>query len=196
MFDNLVTRVYPDEPDTFPPQLRDFVHPDAVWRLVYDDARYRPLQDWLVDHGTGVYARWLVSHPLDRIGDLVDGTWTAITVEPRHYMPGGWHRGFVLRRLTTSPWTLGALLLLSPLLLRRPRADPLCGVGTCMLASAAVGLAASYYGDAAEIARHCYPAGQQLVLGLFIALLAWLDRLRVSGAGSADASPGPRATAT
>jgi len=36
--------------------------------------------------------------------------------------------------------------------------------------------APAYYGDAAEVSRHCYGAGQQTVLGLFLACLAWLDR--------------------
>jgi hypothetical protein len=75
------------------------------------------------------------------------------------------------------------LLLVAPLLLRKPRADARCGLVLCMIVSGVVGVAASYYGDAAEVSRHCYGAGQQVVLGLFLALVVWLDRVALPGRG-------------
>jgi len=53
-----------------------------------------------------------------------------------------------------------------------------------------VGILASYYGDAVELTRHCYGAAQQLVLGLFLAAIAWLDRLATKRPGSQDRGDG------
>jgi len=39
-----------------------------------------------------------------------------------------------------------------------------------------MGIFASYFGEAVELRRHCDGAGQQLVIGLFLASIAWLDR--------------------
>ena len=41
--------------------------------------------------------------------------------------------------------------------------------------SAIAAAGASYFGDAFEVGRHCYGAGQQLLLGVYIAVVAWLD---------------------
>jgi predicted MFS family arabinose efflux permease len=70
-----------------------------------------------------------------------------------------------------------ALLLATPWLLRGQRADALSGLALCMIASGLAGVVASYYGDAVELSRHCYGAGQQVVLGMFLALVARLDRV-------------------
>lgn len=90
------------------------------------------------------------------------------------YMPRGWHRG-VTREVTTSEAVLLALLIAAPWLLRRPRSHPLTGVAFVLVASGVVGAFAAFYGDAIEIARHCYGPGQQIVLGLFLAVVARLD---------------------
>jgi hypothetical protein len=146
-------------------------------------------QAWIVDDGAATYLRWLARRPLDRLGELVRARWTVLAGAYASTMPVGWvardaaHPAVdVVRRLTTSRWILLALLAASPLLVLRPRADPRSGIALCMIASGVVAAAASYYGDAVELARHCYGAGQQIVLGLVIALLAWLDRV---------GSPGP-----
>jgi hypothetical protein len=69
----------------------------------------------------------------------------------------------------------------------RPRVDPRCD----LVISRLVGIAASY-GDATEVPRHCYGAGQQVVLGLFLALVVWTDHTprRGSGALFGIVSPG------
>jgi hypothetical protein len=181
MVDNLVSRVYPDQRDELPPELRGFAEPhEQVWRLVEDHAEQRPLQDWLVDHGASTYTRWLLRHPIDRFLELVGARWTVLAGPTNRYMPVGWvPRGSVIGRLTRSRTLLWVLLLAAPLVLRKPRADVRLGVVLCVVVSGLVGVAASYYGDAAEVSRHCYGAGQQVVLGLFLALLVWLDRLAV-----------------
>ena len=94
-------------------------------------------------------------------------------------MPVGWNaHGSWLGAVTTNRWLVLALLAVSPILLWRPRRDPRAGIALVMIASGAIGAAAAYYGDAAEIARHCYGAGQQIVLGLVLAALAACDRAR------------------
>jgi hypothetical protein len=152
-------------------------------KLVQRVPENRLAQDWIADHGNGTYLRWLVSHPIDRIGELIGARWTILAANHAATMPAGWlaHDGDhpvveLVRRLTTNRWLLLALLLASPAMLLAPRRDPRCGVALCMIASGLVAAAASYYGDAVELARHCYGAGQQIVLGLFVAALCVADR--------------------
>ena len=93
-------------------------------------------------------------------------------------MPKHWiSHGSVLRQLTQKHAFLLVLVIAAPALLWRPRAAPLRGLALCLLASGLFGVAAAYYGDAAEVSRHCYGPGQQVVLALFVALLAWVDRV-------------------
>ena len=135
-----------------------------------------PLHTWIVEHGRAAYARWLFGHPIDRTAELVRERWTILAGPYEHYMPAGWERGGTLRRLTQNRTLLTLLLLAAPLLLSRPRRDLLRGIALCIVVSGLVGAVASYYGDAAEVSRHCYGAGQQIVFGLCFAVLAWLDR--------------------
>jgi hypothetical protein len=132
-------------------------------------------------------------HPIDRTIELVKARWITLSPGLGTYMPGGWiRRASVVRTLTLNRTVLLLLVLASPWLLRRPRADAMCGLALCIVVSGTVGVAAAYYGDAAEVARHCYGAGQQVVLGLFLALIAWADRVtwpRPRGARNAG-SPG------
>jgi hypothetical protein len=180
MIDNIITRVLPDQRDELPAGLRVFAEPtEQVWRLILDDPAIRPLHDWLLGHGASTYGRWLIRHPLDRVAELIDARWVALVGSyNQRYMPAGWSpHGSVLRRLTMNHALLMVLMLASPLLLRGSRADPLTGLVLCMIASGVVGAVAAFYGDAAEVSRHCYGAGQQIVLGLFLALVVWLDQV-------------------
>jgi hypothetical protein len=181
---NLTVRVRRDEPDAFPATLRQF---DDAWLLLPANPDLRPLQDWMAQHGAAIYARWLVRHPIDRIIAVVEFRWELLTANLSHYMPGHWvqRRRVSFRTLTSNRWVLRLLLLASPLVLWRPRGDRLRGVILCIAVSAIVGIFASYYGDAIELTRHCYGASQQLVLGLFLASIAWLDGVRRTRAGVA-----------
>ena len=62
---------------------------------------------------------------------------------------------------------------------RAAAASPKATDGSYAIVDAAGGVmtfgGAGYYGDTLEIARHCYGAGQQVVLGLFLAMIGWLD---------------------
>ena len=138
---------------------------------------------WIARHGMRVYLRWLSRHPIARADELVGHLWYVLGGPDLHvYMPHGWVRTGdghpilgLLRGLSQSQTVLLALIVVAPLLLRRPRGHPVTGVALCMIASGAIGAAAAFYGDAYELNRHCYGAGQQIVLGLFLALIAWLD---------------------
>lgn len=137
-------------------------------------------QAWVASDGAATYVRWLLRHPGDRIAEL-GGDWVTLLVgRNAGAMPVGWaagDRGALgpLRRLTTNRYLLLALLLASPLLVFRPRRDPRRGLALVLIASGLLGAIAAYYGDAAELSRHCYGSGQQIALGLFLALLARLD---------------------
>jgi hypothetical protein len=183
MVDNLVMRAFPDIRDEVPAELRRFAEPTAqVWPLVQAGPDRRAVQDWLVAHGAATYTRWLVRHPLDRVAELIAARWRVLTSSNTPYMPGGWDRGGALRKITSRHVVLLILMAATPIWLRRPRGDVRCGLVLCILASGVVGAAASYYGDAAEVSRHCYGAGQQIVIGLFLALVVGLDRLERRGA--------------
>jgi hypothetical protein len=183
MIDNVTARAVSVLRDELPPELRLYAdQPINVEWLVRAGPEHRPVQDWLVDHGSSTYMRWLVQHPLDRVLELVAARWTALSGPTSRYMPGGWTpHGSLVRRLTLNRTLLLVLLFVAPLLLRKPRVDARLGIVLCMIASGVVGVAASYYGDAAEVSRHCYGAGQQIVLGLFLALVVWLDRVVLPG---------------
>jgi hypothetical protein len=192
LIDNILIRVMHDDrawlADRGAPidVLAAFADPEPrADKLVQHVPELAAAQTWLVDDGAATYLRWLARHPLDRLGELVRARWTVLAGAYASTMPVGWiardaaHPTVdLVRRLTTSRWLLLALLAASPLLLRRPRVDPLSGIALCMIASGVIAAAAAYYGDAVELARHCYGAGQQIVLGLFVAALAWLDRAR------------------
>ncbi|HET7500457.1 MAG TPA: hypothetical protein VFK02_05620 [Kofleriaceae bacterium] len=176
MLNNIKLRVFPDERDDLPTMLQ---HIPGVIPMVVDSPQLAPLQTWLVEDGPSTYARWLVRHPVDRLRELIRHRWVVLAANVRAYMPGHWvPRSPSFRTLTSTRWILTLLMLTAPLLLRRPRADPLCGVALCIVVSGLVGAVASYYGDATELARHCYGAGQQIVLGLVLAALAWMDRVQ------------------
>jgi len=174
MLDNIVFRVAPDDPDELPETMRQYTDPMPI-ALAGPEAR--PLQAWLAEHGSAVYARWLVRRPLDRVRELLRGRWHAFAPQLSSFMPVEQVRPSTpIRTLTSNRWLLTVLLLASPLLLWRWRADPLVRLVLCIVLSGVVGTLAAYYGDAREAARHCYGAGQQVVLGLFLAGLARMDR--------------------
>jgi len=186
MIDNVTARSVAELREDMPAALRPYTdHPIGVEWLVRAAPEHRPLQDWLIDHGAATYARWLVAHPVDRVRELIDARWIALAGPTSRYMPRGWTaRGSVARRLTVNRNLIVLLLFAAPLLLWKPRVDARSGLVLCILVSGVVGVAASYYGDAAEVARHCYGAGQQVVVALFLALVVWLDRVTLPRRGS------------
>lgn len=180
--DNVTMRVFPDDPDALPAEVTTGLEAFTFNGRLFIDGilrgghEHREMQDWLVDHGLSTYASWWLRHPFTRLGEIVDNRWTILASTHSKYMPAGWtlHSGF-LRHLTLKHEILLALLFASPLLLWRPSAHLLRSLALCMVTSGLAGVVVAYYGDAAEVPRHCYGPGQQVVLALFIALIAWLD---------------------
>lgn len=175
-------------------ELARFTEIDHALQARPEDAGF---QAWLLAHGQGTYVRWLVRHPLDRAAELARAWDTVLAGNHRPMMPAGHVTRQLapldaLRGLTTNRWLALALLLAAPWLARRPRASALTGIAVCAIASGLVGAAASYFGDAAEYDRHCYGAGQQIVIGCVLALLAYLD-LRAPGSRSRRPDPSPAA---
>jgi hypothetical protein len=180
--DNILVRVLPEERDRLPAGLIRYVEPQLhTDHFVSRDRGSQELQDWLVADGNATYLSWLIRHPLERFMNLIEHRRAVLGGRYDHYMPSGWvsHDDLdVVRSVTTSSWDLWALLCTMPLLLWR-RADPLSRLALCMLASGLIGAIVAYFGDAMEPTRHCYGAGQQIVVAMFLALLAWLDRVQV-----------------
>jgi hypothetical protein len=151
---------------------------------LFTDPQLEPARQWIATRGSSVYMRWLLAHPVDRADEMARQLWDVLASdEIRRYMPHGniyvW--GFpywTIRAVTTSELVLLALLLAAPLALRRPRRHLVTAIATVLIGSGVLGAAASYFGDAYEPGRHMWGAGQQIVLGLFLAPLAWLDRDR------------------
>ena len=177
MLNNLVLRVAPETPEAVPKALLPF---HEAMGLVAAGPDVRPLLDDLARHGAAIYARWLIRHPVDRVAAVVRDRWRLLRANLVRIMPGHWvpSSKWSFRTLTVNHRVLWLLLLVSPLLLWRPRRDPLRGVALCIVVGAIAGIFAGYYGDAVELARHCYGACQQLILGLYLACLIRLDGLR------------------
>jgi hypothetical protein len=207
LIDNLVVRMMPDDRAWLAERgapVDDLARFSEPQELVQDTPEHAPAQSWIVAHGQATYLRWLARHPLDRLLELIDARWTVLAGSSS-MMPIGWSGRdsshpvlSVLRRLTRNHVILLVLIAASPLLLLAPRRRPLTGIALCLITSGTVAAAAAYYGDAAEYPRHCYGAGQQIVLGLFLALLAWLDVARRelpwrrALGDSSPPAPGPR----
>jgi hypothetical protein len=141
---------------------------------------YVPARVWIATESQGVYLRWLLAHPLDRLADQVESAWLLLGVDDQQgYMPAGW-----IGRLAPARWALGltaskpallVLLALCPLALWLTRRHAGSRAALCLIASGWIGSAAAFYADTSEPGRHCYGSGQQIAFGLFLAGLIWLE---------------------
>ena len=167
-------RVAPETPEAVPKALLSF---DDASVVVAAGPDVRPLLDDLARHGTTIYARWLLRHPVERVAAVVRDRWRLLLGNLARIMPGHWapRTEWSFRTLTANHRVLWLVLLAGPCLLWRPRRDPLRGVALCIVLSAIAGIFAGYYGDAVELTRHCYGACQQLILGLYLACLIRVD---------------------
>lgn len=152
---------------------------------IYYDEHYAPARRWIAERALGTFLGYLARHPVDRVVELARdlGVLAGLEVEG-FYMPQGWtgfrwqKRAWPLRALRDplSSEPIVALLALAALFaIVRARREPLARVAIVLVASGLVGSVAAYYGDASEVARHCYGSGQQIVVGLCVALLVLID---------------------
>ncbi|HEY5949274.1 MAG TPA: hypothetical protein VIV40_27460 [Kofleriaceae bacterium] len=164
----------------------------------FRDPHFEPARVWVAEHGASVYMKWLLAHPLDRADELVRHAGDLLAPQDMNgYMPTGWiyaygFPGWAIRRTTQSEVVLLALFILLPFALRRPKRHVTTAIAAVLIGSGVIGAAAGYYGDAFEASRHMFGAGQQIVLGLFLAPLAWLDRQRSDPHANAAAGEPPR----
>lgn len=157
----------------------EILHLEDRHAIIYEP-RFEPVRRWIERESQGVYLRWLLVHPLERLADQVREAWTFLGLEEQHaYMPQGW-----IGRTKAVRWSLGvatskpvllALLALCPLALWRARRHAAARLALCLIASGWIGSAAAFYADTAEPGRHCYGSGQQIIFGLFLAALAWIE---------------------
>jgi len=150
--------------------------------IIYDP-RFEPARRWIARESQGVYLRWLLAHPLERITDQVVHAWTLLGIEEQHaYMPPGWiGRSRTVRAVlgvAASKPVLLALIALCPFALWLARRHAGGRLALCLIVSGWIGSAAAFYADTAEPGRHCFGSGQQVGFGLFLASLTWLERGR------------------
>ncbi len=182
---NVVDRIVPDPEARAYFERRGLPMADRIARLedrhsIIYDPELAPARAWIASESQGVYLRWLLAHPLERASDQVVYAWYFLGVEDqRGYMPDGW-----IGRAKAARWSLGVattrpvlliLLVLCPLALWLTRRHAGGRLALCLIASGWIGSAAAFYADTAEPGRHCYGSGQQVVFGLFLAGLTWLE---------------------
>jgi hypothetical protein len=150
----------------------------------FTEPRYHAQRSWIIDHGALAYVGVLARHPLDHLEELVATSWYILTPPDfgRAYMPPGWRANTygrasmqLFRGLTESSVTILVLMITCSLTWRRVRKHSMSAVAAVLLWSALVGLFAAYYGDAMEMARHAWGAGQQLILALVLIGVLRLD---------------------
>ncbi len=165
------------------PELEPFAGKYADDRFL-SAPQYAATRQWLFAHGASTYVGWLARHPLARVDEVVANAWYLLAPPDwtGWYMPRGWradnYGGLVMRTfrsLTECPAIILVLAIAAPLAWRRARSHRLAPAIVCIVASAVIGVFAGYYGDAMEIARHAWGAGQQLILGLVLVIVARLD---------------------
>lgn len=144
------------------------------------DPTFAPARAWIEAHGSASYLAWIGRHLPSRIGEYASaGGELLAPATLTMYMPVHWKkpRGALgLLRSVTGHWLFALLVVVAaPWTLWRARARPLALVAIVCIASALVGGFFAYYGDARELSRHMYGAGQQVLLGLVLALLARLS---------------------
>jgi hypothetical protein len=160
---------------------------------VIADPAFAPARLWIAEHARHVWLLWLASKPWRRIHDQWSRKWQLLGVaDDKHavYMPKHWVNDgplTPLRRLASNHALLGLLLLALPLLIARARRHRWMLVIVPTIAGAWLGSVAAFYGDSSEIGRHCYGSGQQVVIGLVLALLACVEL----GRTKVERAPGP-----
>ena len=145
------------------------------------DGKLAPARTWIANESRGVYLTWLLRHPLDRIVDQVRHAWPLLGAGDHFFMPKGWKRYGIARfidyafGILTNRVVIVLLLIAAPLALWRRWQHPLRWIVLALLASGWLGGLAAFYADSSEVGRHCYGHGQQVLFGLCLAALLWLD---------------------
>jgi hypothetical protein len=141
-----------------------------------------PTRAWIEQKSRGVYLRWLLVHPGDRMKDQVEFAWVFLGQDTQTwYMPRRW-QGFTRSNLvhwvfdlTSNRVLIVALLLLLPFALWRAWRHRGRNIVLGLVVSGWIGSLAAFYADSAEYGRHCYGSGQQIIFALCLALLLLLD---------------------
>lgn len=190
MFNNIFDRVLSD-PEALEffetrglPQTPELATLGERNQSTYLDPQYAAARTWIARYSRSVYMKWLVQHPIDRVAELAKDLWSALGVRGmKVYMPEGWSRGSnlatkIIRSLPDHKLVIALLLLVLPIILWRSLHHPLSFLALILIASGILGVAASYFGDSIERARHCYGSGQQVIVGLLVAVFARVERAR------------------
>ncbi|MBA3457002.1 MAG: hypothetical protein H0T42_28195 [Deltaproteobacteria bacterium] len=159
------------------PQADELVLLGEQDQQIYLDPKFTPARQWIAERASSAYVMWLLRHPIDRVVQILGDPWTFLGIyNQRVYMPAGWTKNTLvlrwIRGLTDTKVVLVLLLLAFPLVLRRSLHRPLSVLALVLVTTGVIAAAASYYGDSLERARHCYAAGQQVIFGLVLAVLA------------------------
>ncbi|MDA0302140.1 MAG: hypothetical protein O2822_06390, partial [Chloroflexi bacterium] len=197
VFNNLFIRILPDaearawfaargmplSPPIIALQAPPGAAPWAWDRRALADPAFAPLRAWVGRDGTFTYLRWLAIRPLHRVDEIVrDAGGLLAPRDLDFYMPAGWARERV--PVTTNAALILALLVAAPFASRHVRRSGAISVAWCLVISGSVSAVAAYYGDAIEISRHAYGAGQQVVVGLAIGAAGWVEAASAGTPGS------------
>ena len=137
---------------------------------------------WIAARGTSTHIGWLVQHPFDRLDEIARASFLILSPPGLgYYMPDGYQADGI--PLSQNAGVLLLLAIAFPVSLRRFRRSGLVGLGACLVLAGVAGATASYFGDAAEIQRHCYGPGQLVVLGLAVGLVGWVETGVTRGRG-------------
>jgi hypothetical protein len=189
MMNNVMDRVIPDRAASEFFVEHGMPQRDALATLTLDqrervisDPAFAAARHWIATDARHVWLRWLLSTPGQRIRDQWQHAWQLLGVaDGEHiiYMPRRWpaHRLLLpIRGLTSNHALLAILLMALPFLVYRARRHRLLAMIVATIAGGWLGSLAAMYGDSAEIGRHCYGSGQQVVLGLVLALVVCVER--------------------
>ncbi len=201
MMNNLFDRVLPDREATQFFVDHGLPQRDALASLqdrerIITEPAFGPARTWVSTEARRVWFLWLLSTPKARLQDQWNHASQLMGIandEHLLYMPQGWgKRGLFprIRRLTSTRAVLVFLVLALPAFVYLARRHRLIPMILPMIVGGWVGSLAALYGDSAEVGRHCYGSGQQIILGLVMALVVCVDiGRRSSGPWVSDPPP-------
>ena len=143
-----------------------------------EQARFEP---WLTDRGKGVYARYLISHPVNSISapvlhleQLFDRD---LSTYAKWQMPAIQRLPGILFFSPILIWFITFCILIGVVWFRRKYLDIIWHIPIILLFLTAPLIFISWHGDTMEIARHAFGANLQARLALFFGLFLATDRL-------------------
>ena len=171
--------------------------PDALMRLsgrfanaedraLYNDPELEEFRTWLFSEGKSCYMRWLITHPIDSMGETINQfeSLIAFTDVDRYFsrrfdplMPVRVGKFFYLEQFILVIWislTIAALLAIWKKFWQR---NPLWAVFICLTLLLFPHLFLTWHGDAMAPERHALSVGVQFYLAFWLLAILFIDAL-------------------